>query len=161
MEENYEINEVEQVATMQLDGAAQQALKSTGKWAMFFSVLGFIGVGLMVLIGIFAGGAMMLASSNFANEPSAGFAGGLFGGGMMLMYVIIGSIYLFPLIKLFKFSQTIEVALKKQDDNMLTTALVHLNKHYKILGYYTIVIFGLYIVVFIAAMLFGGMASMM
>jgi hypothetical protein len=160
MEENYEINELEQVAAMQLDGAAQQALKNTGKWAMFFAVLGFIGVGIMVLVGIVAGGAMMLAGSTFANEPSTGVATGFFGGGMMLMYVIIGGVYLFPLIKLFKFSQTIEAALKKQDDSMLSTALVHLNKHYKILGYYTIVIFGIYVLVFLAAMLFGGMASM-
>jgi hypothetical protein len=160
MEENYEINELEQVAAMQLDGAAQQALKNTGKWAMFFAVLGFIGVGIIVLVGIVAGGAMMLAGSTFANEPSTGFTSGVFGGGMMIMYIIIGSIYLFPLIKLFKFSQTIEVALKKQDDSMLSVALVNLNKHYKIMGYYTIVIFGIYVLIFLGAIVFGGMASM-
>lgn len=161
MEENYEVSEAEKVTGMQLDALGQQALKSTGKWALFFSVLGFIGVALMVIVGVVAGGAMMFAGSNFANEPSTGVATGFLGGGMMFMYVVIGSIYLFPLIKLFKFSQTIEVAIKKQDEAMLTTALVHLNKHYKILGYYTIIIFGLYVLVFLAAMLFGGMASMM
>lgn len=146
---------------MQINQAGIKALKSTGKWAMFFAILGFIGVAIMVLVGIVAGGTMIFASSTFANEPSTDVITSFLGGGMMLIYVVIGCIYLFPLIKLFKFSQTIEVAVKKQDDIMLSTALVHLNKHYKILGYYTIIIFGLYALVFLLAILFGGMASMM
>ena len=132
-----ETQEIEQEETVHqpigLTHKAQLALVSTGKWSMFLAILGFIGVGLMVIGGlIFAVTMSALPASAMKDSP---FMPGLFGGLFGFVYVITAAIYLFPLIKLYKFAKQVPVAVKEASENLVEEALINLNKHYKIIGY--------------------------
>lgn len=51
MEENSVFEKFE----LQLDQSAKDFLKETAKWAYFLSIVGFVGIGLIMLIAVFAG----------------------------------------------------------------------------------------------------------
>ena len=84
---------------LQLDQTAKDFLKETAKWAYFLSIVGFVGIGLMLVIAVFAG-------TIFASMGSAmgGAFGSSFGAAMGFVYVFIAAIYFFPVFYLFKFS---------------------------------------------------------
>ena len=129
-------------------------LKETATWAYFLSILGFIGLGLMVLMGLFFG---TILSSMPGGDPYSelGFSGGFVG----IFYVIIALIYFFPILYLFRFAKKMKDALRGNDNVELTAAFSNLKSHYKFVGIFTIVILSLYVLIFIIAMLVGASSA--
>lgn len=125
-------------------------LKETSTWTYFLSILGFIGIGLMVLFGIF----FVVAMGNMpGGNPyeDFGFDMSYFG----IIYVVLGLIYFFPVLYLFNFSRKMKNALNSNNNEDLTAAFSNLKSHYKFLGVFTIVIISLYVVIFVVAMIVG------
>ncbi|UMY65235.1 MULTISPECIES: DUF5362 family protein [unclassified Flavobacterium] len=122
---------------VQLNEAGRSFLRVTGKWALFLSIIGFIGVGFFLLAAL----AMFSMGS---------FGGGLFGGvgGAVIgaVYVVFAAIFFFPLFYLFQFSSRIKRAFEENDSVVLNDALGSLKTHYKLAGIFTIVFIALYIV---------------
>ncbi|MCL6296009.1 DUF5362 family protein [Jejuia spongiicola] len=124
-------------------------LKETTSWTYFLSILGFIGIGFLVIFGIFFG-AIMSAGALRNNNPyeAMGFSMGYFG----LIYVVMALIYFFPVLYLFNFSRKMKSALSNTNKADFKSAFTNLKSHYKFMGVFTIVIISIYVLAFIVGM---------
>lgn len=129
---------------LQLDQTAKDFLKETAKWAYFLSIVGFVGIGLMLVIAVFAG-------TIFASMGSAmgGAFGSSFGAAMGFVYVFIAAIYFFPVYYLFKFSVNAKRAFRDNDSEALSNSLGYLKSHYKFIGIFMAAILALYALIFV------------
>ncbi|RXJ51396.1 DUF5362 family protein [Gelidibacter gilvus] len=127
-------------------------LKETSTWTYFLSILGFIGIGLMILGGLFFSLAMNLIPGG---NPYAGLGVDMSYFGMF--YVVIALFYFFPVLYLFNFSRKMKSALNSNNNDELTSAFSNLKSHYKFIGIFTIVIISLYVLIFVFAMIAGAM----
>ncbi|WP_026727770.1 hypothetical protein [Flavobacterium denitrificans] len=135
---------------LHLDQSAKDFLKETAKWAYFLSILGFIGVGLFVVIAIFAG-AIFASMGN--SMPGMGAFAGSFGALMSFMYLVLAAIYFFPVYYLFRFGSNAKKAFRENDSESLTASLGYLKSHYKFIGILMVSMLGLYALFFVLAML--------
>ncbi|SFD24952.1 DUF5362 family protein [Algibacter pectinivorans] len=119
-------------------------LNETAKWTYFLSILGFIGIGFMVLGGI---GVSLYTGMNQLGGTGAYGLG--YSAGVGIVYIIFALVYLFPVLYLFKFSNKMRQALKLKNNEAFKMAFLNLKSHYKYMGIFTIVIFSLYILVII------------
>ena len=124
-------------------------LKETSSWGYFLAILGFIGIGFMVVFGVFFG-AIIGAGALGANNPyeAIGFSMGYFG----LIYVAMGLIYFFPVLYLFNFSRKMKRALSLNNNEDFNSAFKNLKSHYKFMGIFAIVIVSIYVLLFIGSM---------
>lgn len=126
---------------LNLSNSIQGMLKETTNWTFFLSIIGFIGIGLMLLVGIIMSAVMGSMSNEFNPYQSIGFNPAYLG----LIYVIMAAFYFFPVLYLFNFSRKMKLALRTKNNDDLTLAFSNLKSHYKYLGIFTIVIISLYV----------------
>lgn len=127
-------------------------LKETSTWTYFLSIVGFIGIGLTLLVGIFF--TATLGSMTQDNPYEAlGIDMSYFG----LIYIGLGLIYFFPVLYLFNFSRRMKRALSSNNNDDLNAAFLNLKSHYKFLGVFTIFIMSLYVVILAFAVIAGTM----
>lgn len=125
-------------------------LKETASWTYFLSILGFVGIGILVVFGIFFGTIMSAGALGNANPyANMGVSMGYFG----FIYVVMGLIYFFPVLYLFKFSKKMKQALSTKNNEDFKLAITNLKSHYKFMGVFTIVIFSIYILAFIIGLI--------
>lgn len=143
---------------LSLNELAVDALRESAKWCMFLAIVGFIGIGFMILAGAF----MSLTMATIGNDPAFGGIdpfGGLkayFG----LIYIVIAALYFFPIYYLYKYATGTKRALESSNSDVLSDALVNLKSHHKFLGITTIVVISIYILVIIGVIIFAAkMAS--
>ncbi|MDB2462862.1 DUF5362 family protein [Algibacter sp.] len=124
-------------------------LKETSSWTYFISILGFVGIGIMVVFGLFFGVIMSSAGALGANNPyeNLGFSMGYLG----LVYVVLGLVYFFPVLYLFNFSRKMKSALTSTNNDDFKLAFTNLKSHYKFMGIFVIVMISIYILIFIGA----------
>jgi hypothetical protein len=84
----------------------KESLLSSMKWIQFFVILSCVGMGILVIIAI-----VMLAMSSFFPVAEAEMSP-LFLLGMGLLYLIIGAVYIYPIIKGFKLIDHTRKALR-------------------------------------------------
>ena len=131
-----------------VDLATKENLTVIRKWTLFFAILGFVGIGLMILGGFMVGLFGSIGGMLGSNEAA------LFGV-LTVVYIIFGVIYFFPVLYLFKFSSNMKLALEQTNQSKLNEAFQYLKSHFTYVGILTIVIFGLYILFIIIALLVG------
>mgnify|MGYP006146086417 FL=1 len=136
MEQNLELNQL-----------AKDALREGAKWTFFLSIMGFIGVGIMVLAAIF----MTIALSSVPSELDSYGMFGAMKGFISLFYLLMAVLYFFPIYYLYKYSSNVKTALQFNDSNLLADAFVNLKSHHKFLGISIIVILSLYLLIIIGA----------
>ncbi len=139
--------EVTQLTELNLNAHSRSFLKEIAGWTYFLSIIGFIFVGLLVLIAVSAN-SIYNNMAQFSQESP--FDVGLF---MTAVYVIVSLIYFFPILFLFKFSKRLKSALKSKEDEELASALEILKSHYKFIGVFTIIVLSLYALAIIAGLL--------
>jgi len=125
-------------------------LEEARKWSMFIAILGFIGVGILVLVALFSGTALAFLGDDFIS-PGIGI-------GIGILYLLIAVLYFFPVYYLFNFSSRAKKAVKESDSESLTESMKFLKSHYKFLGIMAIVMLALYPVL-IALLVVGGVMS--
>lgn len=121
-------------------------LKETSKWTSFISIIGFVGIGLMVIGGILVG-----FFSGLSEIPGNTAYGVGYSAGVGMFYLIIALVYFFPILYLFKFSKKMKSALALNNNEDFKMAFLNLKSHYKFMGIFIIVIITLYILIFIGA----------
>lgn len=141
--ENFEIK---------LNESAKDFLKETAKWAYFLSILGYIGIGFIVLAGLFAG---TLFSAMGKMNPAMSSMGGSFGILMAVVYLLIAALYFFPVYYLNKFASNAKTACATNDSEKLSVSFQYLKSHYKFIGIMTIVVFSLYFLIVIVGIIGG------
>ena len=130
---------------LELDNDIKGFLKEISNWSYFLSILGFIGIGIMILFGVFFGALMGRSMGAVNPYQSLGFSMGYLG----LVYVVIGILYFFPVYYLFNFSKKMKKALKTNNNNAFKMAFSNLKSHYKFMGIFVIVIFSIYALIFV------------
>ena len=141
---------------MKLSESAKDFFKETAKWAYFLSILGYIGIGFIILAGLFAG---TLFSAMGKVNPAMGMMGSSFGIVMAFVYFAIALLYFFPIYYLNKFASNAKTAFKNSDSETLTTSLEYLKSHYKYIGIMMVVVFSLYLLMFVGMIIAGIAAS--
>lgn len=131
-----------------------QYIKESAKWGSFLAIMGFIFMGLMVLVGLFFGSIMGSVAGTPGLEGFDAVAGGM-GGMMAIIYIVLALLYLYPTLKLFQFSKYSKLAIATNSSDMMTKALSSLKSMFKFMGIFTIVILSLYVLMFIFAGVVG------
>ncbi|MDD5151035.1 MAG: DUF5362 family protein [Flavobacterium sp.] len=142
---------------MQLNESAKGFLKEIAKWAYFLSILGYIGIGLIVLMAVFAG-ALFSFIGSMSQEMGGGF-GSMGGSFISGLYLVMAALYFFPVYYLNKFASIAKAALRDNNSESLASSLEYLKSHYKFMGILMIVMMCLYaliiVIAIIAAVAFG------
>lgn len=139
MEENSNFYS-ENTNVLHVDNNAKAYLAETAKWAKFLSIIGFIGMGLMVIMGFFMGS--IIANKAYMLGMSGGE--GLLMSSFSFIYIVIAAIYIYPLWKLYQFADLSKRALVTNDSSLLTSALEAQKSMFKFMGILTIVMLAIY-----------------
>jgi amino acid transporter len=123
-------------------------LEETRKWAKFFAVLGFIGVGFMIIIGLFFG-SFMSKFGNMGDMPVE-FPTAI----ISVIYILMALIMIVPLMYLNKYANFMKTALRSEDSSQLELAFENFKSYYKFQGIMAIIFIGIY-----ALMLLIGIVS--
>jgi len=137
--------------SLEFTGDSIRHLDEARKWSMFLAILGFISVGLMVLVAIFSGTALTFIGDGFIS-PAMGI-------GISILYLIIAVLYFFPVYYLFNFSSKAKDAVRLSDSKSLTVSMHFLKAHYRFMGILVIVMLALYPVIIVLTVLGGFLGS--
>lgn len=119
-------------------------LDTTRRWTMFLAILGFIGIGILLFTGLFAGAFLSVFKTS---DMPLGFPEWL----VFIMVLIFAAIYFFPVLFLFRFSRHTSNAVKSLDKLEMSKAFKNLRSYFVYIGILIIVVLAIYIVAFIAA----------
>lgn len=135
-------HEAQSISNLTISDTAIIYLTETGKWTKLLSIIGFVFIGLIVIIGLFAGSMMSLISNGQMDNMPNGM-GFLLGG----MYLLIGLLYFFPTWYLMKFSQKLKLAIATKNNDELNTAFSNQKSFYKFWGILMIIMISIYILI--------------
>lgn len=128
---------------LKLNNHAKSFLRETAKWTKFLSIVGFVGIGFLVLLAFF--GEIVASSLETSDSLSFSMEGGMY---LTIFYLIFAAIYFFPVYYLYKFSNNMKKALEINDEDSLTAAFEMLKSHYKFIGILTIIGLSFYVLLF-------------
>jgi len=143
---------------LSLNDLAISALRESGKWCMFLSIVGFIFIVLMLLFGVYMSLiSAILPTPEMGGTNELGFGVSVFASIKSyfgILYLLMALLYFFPIYYLYNYAKGIKVALSSGNENILEKALVNLKSHHKFLGIMTIVMISLYVLFFIGTIIF-------
>ncbi|AEV31240.1 hypothetical protein Oweho_0218 [Owenweeksia hongkongensis DSM 17368] len=122
----------------------RQMLSTTAKWTKFLSIIGFIGCGLMVIAGL--GLAAIGSSFPSTDNPAMNLIGG---SALGVIYILAAALYFFPSRYLYQYAEKLNLAVQSEDETQLILALDKNKSFFKFVGIMTIVVIGLYVLMFI------------
>lgn len=134
---------------MTITPRAKGFLLEAAKWANFLSILGFVGIGIMVIFALFAG-TIFSTMSEMASSPMP--FSGVF---ITVIYLFVAALYFFPVLYLYRFASKMKFALKRNDESTLLTSLENLKAHYKFIGILAVIGLAFYVLMFIFGILGG------
>jgi len=134
---------VQGVSPLTINQGINAYLIETAKWGKFLAIMGYIGMGLLVLAGLF----VMVGFSAFSEFTKMPFPMGAFG----LIYILIAVLYYFPVSYLHKFSDQAKQAVTMNDQGMLNSGFANLKSLFKFMGIFTIVVISLYALILVIA----------
>jgi len=119
-------------------------LNTTRKWAMFLAIVGFIFLGLLIIIGLIAGTFLTAFSTG---EKGLGIPESL----MFIPVLLLIVLYFFPVLFLFRFSKHTSHAIRTFDKLEFHKAIKNLKAYFAYIGILIIIVLSIYIVVLIIA----------
>ncbi len=125
-------------------------LNEIRKWAKFFAVLGFVGIGFLTLAAL-----AMSFTGVISSFAGSGVFGGMSAGVAVITYLIIGLLYLAPIIYLNKFANRMKAALDTMNNEQLQLAFENMKSLFKFSGVLTIIILSLYVIIIVGVILVG------
>ena len=124
--------------SLQLSEQIISYLNETRRWAKFLAIMGFVGVGLIVILALSIGALVNFISSLSPTPlPFPAFL-------LTVIYLLVALLYFFPVLYLYRFSTKMEFALTRKDQQELTSSFENLKSVFKFLGIMTIVVLTLY-----------------
>jgi len=121
-------------------------LAQAAKWARFLSVLGFIVVGLMVIMAFII--PSMMVNNPVYSELGTSYTMGM-KVGMTVMYLIIALITFFPCLFLSRFGKKMRIALEEGNQESLEISFENLKSLFKFYGILSIVVLSFYALILI------------
>ena len=148
---------------LSIDQTSKSYLSEAAKWAKFLAIAGFIGLGLMVVYGIYISLVLSTAMQEFEDGFGGGYStrglGSTFGTGVIIIYIIIAVIAFFPLLFLLRFSKKMKTALDSNEQEILNDSFRNLKVYYQYVGVLTIIGLVLMLLSLLTAIMAGSMAS--
>lgn len=132
----------ENVKKIELNDIAVNALRVSAKWSLFLAIMGFIGIGFMIIGAIYISSAL----SAFPDNASPIVA---MKGVISVIYIVLAALYFPPVYYLFKYATDMKNAIQDRDSEDIGDALNYLKSHHRYLGISMIVIMSLYILMII------------
>lgn len=129
---------------LKISEASKSFLLETTKWAKFLAILGFVGLGLMVIGAFFI---IALGSS----LRGAGGAPVIMG----VVYLLVAVLYFFPTYYLYNFSVKMKKAILEIDQNNADSGFENLKSMFKFMGILAIVMISFYVLFFFVALAIG------
>jgi amino acid transporter len=117
-------------------------LNTTRKWTLFLSILGFIAIGVLLVLGLFTG--VFLSVFNTV-DPDPRFPEWL----TLIIIVLLALVFYFPVVNLFRFSKNTSEAVKTFNKQKLDKAFKNLKAYYVYTGILIIVALIIYLIVII------------
>ena len=151
MEDNLHVENGENLV---IDWRSKEFLKETAKWTKFLAILGFVGIGLMVLGSL----VMLFSPSSLRSNKEFPLWGKIF---IMHLYLPLAFLYNFPISYLYQFSENTKKAIENNDNNAIRDAFEFLKSHYKFMGILTIILLSFYAIIIFIGLIGAGAAAMM
>ena len=123
METNLENRKIE------IENETLKYLNTARKWAMFLAIIGFIFLGLIIVIGLIAGTFLTAFNSG---EKSLGIPESL----MFIPVLLVALLYFFPVLFLFRFSKHTSHAIQTLDKMEFHKAIKNLKSYFAYIGDY-------------------------
>jgi len=139
---------------LSLTSQAIDHIRVMAKWGRFLSIVGFVFIGLLIIIALFAGA---IFSSMASDVP--GFEVPGMGGFITVLYLLFAALYLYPTVKLYQFSSRAKLAIARNSTPELTESLGNLKSVFSFMGILTAIILGFYALMLVIALV-GGLAAL-
>ena len=135
--------------SLSIDPVTKANLYEAAKWARFLAIVGFVFLGIMVIVAIFFISTLGRMGMGMAEDQT-----GLFGAataGAAFVYILAAAVTFFPLYYTFRFATLMREALNSNDQSLLNASFQNLKVCYRFLGIVTII----WLVMFALTFLFG------
>lgn len=120
--------------SLALDPAARTHLNETAKWARFLSIVGFVFILFLVIVGVYSSLTISRYEDAFSGyEGQRGFLESL-GVGMAITYLNLAAAAFFPFLFLLRFANHMRTALSSNNQAALNTAFQNLKVYFRYLG---------------------------
>ncbi|MES2702968.1 MAG: hypothetical protein V4649_10030 [Bacteroidota bacterium] len=144
--ENY-TDKHSEIFSLEVDPYGKATFLEMARWTKFLAILGYIFLGLMLLMGV-----VMLMAAGAASTFNSAFAG-LGAMSIFIMFLFIIAIYFYPIFALMKYSTNMKMAMLTNSKSHFNEAIRHLKNMFKYVGILAIIFLCLYGLVFIFAIL--------
>ncbi|WP_129717566.1 DUF5362 family protein [Pedobacter sp. SYP-B3415] len=131
-------------------------LYEIGRWSRFLAVIGFVLTFFMV-VGAFGISALLNTDARVAAQ--LGPLAQLGGTGIMVIYLLIGLLFFYPSLLLFKYSSASAEGVLYGDQESLNLAISRLKSLFKFWGVATIIGIVLYVLSLLSVMFLPGAAA--
>ena len=122
-------------------------LLETSRWANVLSIMGFIGLGLLLIFGLLVGTVM----NNINTPVFSSFSSGL----VSAFYLLLAGIYFMPVLYLFRFASRMKFAIREMNQEALNDAFKNMKSLFRFLGMMTIAIVCVYVLILISVIMFS------
>src|SRR5690349_17193907 len=106
---------------LSIEPATKMHLSETAKWAKFLAIMGFIGMGLIVIVFIFAGVFFGAMSSTLPADRELRATTGIAASMQFVFLLLMVALYFFPTLFLFRFATKMKAALAADDQEGLNS----------------------------------------
>lgn len=145
--------------TLEIDEQSVSSLSQAAKWAKLLAIVGFVCCGLIVFAGIFAGGVLGIVSAMNNTQP-VGVDFGAMQAGLIFVYVVLGLIYFFPCLFLYRFAVKMQYALKTNQQEVLNASFSNLKSCFKFLGVLTVIVLSIYALALVMMAMFAAFGKL-
>ncbi|HBC78855.1 MAG TPA: hypothetical protein DEO60_02145 [Bacteroidales bacterium] len=122
---------------IEIDPEILDHLNSTRKWTTFLAILGFIFLGLILIAGL---ATSFFLSTFKTTEANMGIPESI----IILLIIIVGFIYFFPVFFLLRFSRNMRDAIQNLDQKKLLKGFRNLRLYFTYIGILVIVVLTIY-----------------
>jgi len=157
------LSNLNEESKLEFSSIVTKHVEDIAKWAKFLSIVGFIGVGFLILVAIVM---TFLPSINAGNEFSQEFQNAdtfpsFMGPVLSIIYFLAAILYFMPVYYLYNFSRKAIQAIRHHDTITIEDSFNNLRRHYKFMGILVIIMLGIYAIGFIGLAMGGMMGAMM
>jgi hypothetical protein len=149
-------NQTSSLFSLNVDHISKSHLAETARWAKFLSIIGFIGCGLIVLIGLFFGSIFSMMMPGYRTYPYDDYSRSAVSGisaTVAIFYILAAVINFFPVLFLYRFATKMKAALAANDQEALNTSFQNLKACLRFIGIITIILLAIWVLALVIGLL--------
>lgn len=128
-------------------------LLSISRWTKFLAILGFIGIGFMLIAAFIMIVSSVIMSSYIYKDTLLMVI-------IAIFYLIFAVVYFFPVLYLMRSAIDLGKGVNDHNNELLASAIKNLKAHFKYMGIMIIATIGLYIIIVIGVVLYASMGML-